>query len=826
LCLFVASNNPDIIFLTETWLHSEISDTLINISNYKLLRDDRVNKRGGGVCVYINEGCAWEELIDLNKPVEIEAKWVSAYKTIFCVIYIPPAYQYKLQNEISQYIIENFDTFNKTHPNFSNICLGDFNCFQTNFLESQLAMEMIIKGATRCNSLLDKIFVSNCSDLFSVNILDPLQNSDHNKILVTCDKDVIYKQRLRLVYDFRSSNLAKFVDALKKANFSPIYQTNNINEKVSIFYNVLIDCLNVIPRKHIPTSKNDKPWMTAILKSMITQRWNAYRRRDFERYEALKIKVKLEIQQSKKSYYSKLLSKRNNSIWNIIRDNTSLSCASFKFSGTDKDLASEINNNLRKIVFQPKKSYEVDVDVNKGNEITFAEEEVRDVLIKINPKKASSDPIPSSLFIFLAQYCTEAIAHIFNSVSLSKMWPKQWKLANIIPLPKDKTSDPLNVRPISILSALNKCLEQLIKRQLLPHYIQHIDDSQYGFIPMGSTTSAIIALLNKIHFSLDRPEIKAVSVISFDFTKAFDKVNHQILLNKLSVILPPKLVHILSSYLKERKQRVKINDSYSDYCNIDCGVPQGSVLSPLLFGLFIRDLISTPKSFCIKYADDSTYVIPHYSTNITEDIRDTFVHVHNWCKNNKLELNLKKTKLLIIKKQNVVYDTVFSLSPVNEVKILGLTFQNDLKWNKQVALITKSASSSLYLIRKCRSIFNQKQLILLYNSYVLSKLCYASPSYAFLPQSLQKYFIKLHKRSHHIICGTECKKNCLIPPLDQIKKTSFKLFQNIMQNAKHPLHSLIPAKLKYSRKLMLPLCRSERSKCSFIPQMALLYNSI
>jgi len=481
---------------------------------------------------------------------------------------------------------------------------------------------------------------------------------------------------------------------------------------------------------------------------------------------------------------------------------------------------------LRKIINQPNKSYHLKVNVNEGSEIKFSEDEVRKVLTEINPKKSSSDPIPSKLFTFLAEYCLQSITHIFNSISMSKTWPKQWKLANIIPLPKEKLSNYLNVRPISILSALNKCLEKLIKNHLLPHYIKYIDNSQYGFIPMGSTTSAIIALLNKISFALDEFEVKAVSVISFDFSKAFDKVDHQILLNKISEILPPKLVHILASYLKERKQRVKINNAYSDYCDIDCGVPQGSVLSPLLFGLFIRDLTSTPKSFCVKYADDSTFVIPHYSNNITEDIKDTFNYVHNWCVNNKLELNLKKTKLLTIKKQNVVYDTVSSLVPVNEVKILGLTFQNNLKWDKHVALITKSASSSLYLIRKCRNYFNQKQLMSLYNSYILSKLCYASPSYAYLPQSLQKYFIKLHKRSHHVICGQECQKDCLINPLDQVKKMSFKLFINIMDNSKHPLHHLVPPKMKYSGKLMLPLCRSERSKNSFVPQMALLYNSV
>jgi len=309
LCLFNAANNADIIFLTETWLHSEINDTLINIPNNILLRNDRINKRGGGVCIYINERCVWKELNDLNKPVEIEAKWVIVYDIIFCVIYIPPAYQHKLHNEVSQYMIENFDNFNKTYPNFTNICLGDFNCFKTDFLASQLAMDMIATGATRGNSTLDKIFVSDCKYMYSAEIFDPLHNSDHNKIVVTCDKNISHKKRYREVYDFRDSNLANFVYALQKANFSPIYKANDTDDKVSIFYNILSDCLSCIPKNQIPTSTNDKPWMTAILKQIITKRWNAYRRRDFEKYEALKVKVKVEILRSKKLYYSKLVKK-------------------------------------------------------------------------------------------------------------------------------------------------------------------------------------------------------------------------------------------------------------------------------------------------------------------------------------------------------------------------------------------------------------------------------------------------------------------------------------------------------------------------------------
>jgi len=825
LCVLNATKKPDIIFLTETWLHSNIKDEIISIPNFNIFRNDRVNKRGGGVCVYVNNECEQVKLSDVNKPDEIEACWVIVCGIIFCLIYIPPRYQYQMHDEVSHYIIDNFDNFNKLYPNFSNICLGDFNCFRTDCFSSQLSMEMIVNDTTRGNSLLDKVFVSNVQGNFNVDIFDPLKSSDHNTLFISFEKTVSYKRTSRVVFDYRSSNISRFITAVRNSDFTLLYKTHDINNKLSIFYSIIENCMKLIPTKKISSSKRDKAWITPVLKQLITKRWNAYRQRNFEKYEFYKQKIKKEIDKSKKVHYSKLLSKGKKSIWNILKEDKPKANSPFTFSGTDTELAEAIKENLQKITHQSNKSYNVSRDSHCQDDLIFSEEEVQKVLLQIDPKKASNDPIPSTLLRLLSDCCYQPITHIFNSVMIEKIWPDQWKCANIIPLPKDKTPNYLNIRPISILSALNKCLEKLLKDRLLPFYLKNIDSSQFGFVPMGSTTAALIALLNKVSFSIDSPTTKAVSIISFDFTKAFDKVDHQLLLNKLSSFLPHTLILIIANYLKGRKQRVQINNVFSSYCDIDCGVPQGSVLSPLLFGLFIRDLISTPKSFCFKYADDSTFVIPHSTQDITQDIQSVFLHVSNWCTENKLHLNLKKTNLLIIKKQPVIYNTISSLAPVDEIKILGVTLQSNLKWTKHVTSITNSASSSLYLLRKCRSIFSQKQLVALYNSYILSKMCYAGPSYAYLPQSLQNYFVKLYKRSHHVICGKECKEQCLIHPLEQIKKTSVKLFNSILTESKHPLHSLAPPRLVNSNKLLVPLCRSERTKKTFIPQMVAFYNN-
>ena len=155
----------------------------------------------------------------------------------------------------------------------------------------------------------------------------------------------------------------------------------------------------------------------------------------------------------------------------------------------------------------------------------------------------------------------------------------------------------------------------------------------------------------------------------------------------------------------------------------NCGVPQGSVLSPISFGFFISDLQTFNSSSCFKYADDSTFVIPHFKHDITPDIKEVANHMLKWCTANKLELNFAKTQLLTVKKsQNIIYTEIYSIKQMENIKILGITLNKNLKWDNNTVAKTKSASSYLYLIRKFRNVFSKSELILIYNAYILSKI--------------------------------------------------------------------------------------------------------
>ena len=220
--------------------------------------------------------CQYSVLSDVDKPIDIEAIWLTINCIITCLIYIPPRVQFSHQIERSEYVVKTFDSYTAIHTKHSIILLGDFNCFDTDFIVSQLSLSMIISDATRGSSILDKVFVSKPVVRFEVNVLDPLSSSDHNKISISFDLPVEYQYQYREVYDFRNSFLLNFADLIRQANFNSMLKSKSIDEKVDIFYNIVKVSMKFIPKKRVKISTKDKQWITPVLKLLITKSWNAF----------------------------------------------------------------------------------------------------------------------------------------------------------------------------------------------------------------------------------------------------------------------------------------------------------------------------------------------------------------------------------------------------------------------------------------------------------------------------------------------------------------------------------------------------------------------
>ena len=238
---------------------------------------------------------------------------------------------------------------------------------------------------------------------------------------------------------------------------------------------------------------------------------------------------------------------------------------------------------------------------------------------------------------------------IFTNILSTSTYPDMWKIANVTPIYKKGDKQLIkNYRPISLLPIYGKILEKIIFNNLYAYLHRNnlITKNQSGFRPCDSTTNQLLYLLDEIHQAFDSTKSLEVRAVFLDFSKAFDKVWHDGLIFKLEQNgISGNLLRHLQNYLDDRKQRVVINGSYSDYTNIESGVPQGSVLGPLLFLVYIDDLERNIKSNIKFFAEDtmlfSTVKNPEISANeLNRDLDAKRMWAHQW----KLEFNPDRTK--------------------------------------------------------------------------------------------------------------------------------------------------------------------------------------
>jgi len=258
--------------------------------------------------------------------------------------------------------------------------------------------------------------------------------------------------------------------------------------------------------------------------------------------------------------------------------------------------------------------------------------------------------------------------------------------------------------------------------------------------------------------------VKAITIISFDLRKAFDLVPHHLLIHKLSQFLPTNILSLIDNYLSRRTQKVQVQNSYSAELRVPSGVSQGAILSPFLFNAFFNDLQFTPETKLYKYADDVTLIIPHENNSITSNINTKIEQMSFWCKNNHLQLNCSKTQIMTIKKSNNI-----SLHPLHSthIKILGVIFNEKLKWSMQIHEIVKKASQRLYILYNLKRHLSKKELLIIYKAIIQSILSYAGELYVILPQSLESHLNKVIKRCHKVICHPHCHCHLIESPNNQ-----------------------------------------------------------
>jgi hypothetical protein len=329
----------------------------------------------------------------------------------------------------------------------------------------------------------------------------------------------------------------------------------------------------------------------------------------------------------------------------------------------------------------------------------------------------------------LKDVLSKPLAKLFNYSLKSGKLPQDWKNANISPLfKKGSKTDSKNYRPISLTSVVCKILESLIKDNICNHLHEHklIKDTQHGFSRGRSCLTNLLSFFETVTQWVDKGD--PVDIIYLDFAKAFDKVSHTHLVNKLlSHGISGNVLIWINEWLSNRKQRVCINKVFSEWASVYSGVPQGSVLGPLLFLIFINDIDYKLKSKLCKFADDSKLGNKCKTKNEVDELQNDLNEIFNWCNKWDMELNFDKCAVLHVGRTNANNDYMLNNSKIKTVvseKDLGVLVDDNLKFSEHCADAVKQANSVLGIIKRNIKYKTKDVIIRLYKTLVRPKLEY------------------------------------------------------------------------------------------------------
>lgn len=837
---------PNVICIAETWLHSCIDSALIHIPRYSICRTDRLNRRGGGTCIFIDEKLHYQTCTTNLESQVFEMTVVDLVDLSLIVIclYVPPNLSSEILSETESFICDACDCLLSDRPNHHLIIAGDTNALNTESLCESLALFDLVKKPTRGMNTLDHILVSN--DLNSQYSSDrvqydaPLGNADHKMILASPLNNLrgLKLMTCRKLMDLRLSNLQYLHHELSQANWSVIEEIEDPNEQWNVFLNVLSLAMEkCIPTRSVVMLSKEKGWMTPLIKSLVNDRWAAYRQKNWNLFAHLKSKVKKEILKAKKNWAMRQAetprglwrlvrseSREENTIGKLVMQYGSISLLIQEISSV---LSSTFANNAKN---EPLSSFN-DAEWN----LNVCESEVFALLSRISESKACGvDGIPSRVYKQMASILSRPLAFIFNSSLTTKRLPQGWKQALIVPVPKTSPPNINKLRFISLLPVPSKILEKLILGKLKGKFESEYGQLQHGFRSKHSTTTALIDLVDQVTRILDKKEFAGAAVLSYDLSSAFDNVSHALILKCLQEKgFPDGFVSWMASYLHGRTAIVKIGDEFSGNIQVLKGVPQGSILAPSLFCTFIASLGPiSPLASAIKYADDMNIVLPLTSTDpmvIHNNVNEETRHIMSWCNANELQLNVGKSKMLVLSNGHIPSIPPTCIPQVKELRVLGVTLDEKLTWKAHVRAVSSVASRRLYVLRRLKHTLSTPQLHSIHICMIRSILEYASACFIGIGRTLTDKLNKIDARCHRIIYSislrADYKPACACPKSaveDRRHKACMKLFKQIEASPEHILHTRLPHRSK--KRYLIPYSRTTKRLNSFFPRVAQMLN--
>lgn len=766
----------DVIVLTECWLqHINHIPTIPGYIAYS--SKDPIN-RNDGVILYI-----WNEIQhNISYPVIVEASSIicTIDNSSFCLVAIYRSPSFRQTDRFCDSLNATLSSLNYFKH---TILLGDINLnIAPNTMDnrSQEYLNLLHSHgflsahyfATHDNNCIDHFFVKS-SLKYTTLVLNP-SVTDHSPIIMSTDMNSPRQYFLTHKYliDYPSIDIE-----IAKTDWSYVMDTDNANSAAELLVNSLSTIIKSNTRSTKLSRKNKiiKPWITPGLLRCIRNRDRLHKKfkasptndiikTTYVRYRNFCNNL---LKKLKRNYEKAEFDKAKNNMkatWEVIKKVANINTRSS--SATDllnlhqepkmalnrvNDYFVGVGNNLAKKVRQ-NENYAPYTGHNDGPLNSFGllpvdQPEIENIIINLkNSASVGWDGIPTRILKSNIHILAPLITHICNLSISQGIFPIVFKKAVIIPVYKSGDRSCVNnYRPISILPAISKILEKALNNRLI-NYLENknlLASNQYGFRKGKSTEDAVLDLTEFITRSVDN-NLKCTGVF-LDLSKAFDTVSVPILLNKLESIGIRGIAHkIFSDYLINRSQQVKIGDYISDGKELAYGVPQGSILGPTLFLIYINDLCNLPvqNSKIIVYADDTVLLVTDKSwDDVMRRTEIMLEMISDWLSTNVLSLNVDKTKLItfscssrtqpLSSKCNIKFHSCKSASGViscscpfvpyvTDIKYLGVQIDNTLTWNLHIANITAKARKLIHIFRKLRSSADKSTLITVFHALAQS----------------------------------------------------------------------------------------------------------
>lgn len=796
----------DIIGITETWASQDILDTELTIDGYTLYRNDRLGRVGGGVALYIKETLQATLKSDLTNSDFQESIWCEVYSGRAAIL-VGVIYRCPSSAAINNgNLLKLISTATQQSSKKILLIMGDFNYpeikFQDGYVQAGPDSEPAvfyrlvedsfltqhITEPTRMRegdkpSTLDYI-LTNEEELIEdgINYEVPMGKSDHVVLTWKITVSAAESNSQRSKFNYWKGNYAAMNAYLKDVDWEGELEGCDIEGKWKFFKDtVLSGVKKFIPIKRA-TSRKKNPWITKQTIQEMKKRadaWREYRdhpcKTRYKEYTVIRNRVNRMVHADKENYNQTTLDSFKGNpkrFYGYIRNLKTVKAQVTQLKKADGSLTSDDYQAAELLCeyFQEIFTKEIDQDSqeakllfgNTEDQIVFDTVLVHRQLLKL---KIDKSPGPDELHPMILKECADSLAEplakIFQSSFADGHLPADWKMAEICPIfKKGHKSDPGNYRPVSLTSVVCKVMESVVRDHLLQYLEERnlISSKQHGFIHGRSCLTNLLETFEEWTAALD--EGYGIDVIYMDYKKAFDMVPHGRLVKKMNDYgIDDKILLWIKDFLSNRKMRVSVKGCSSSWREVLSGVPQGSVLGPLLFLIYVNDIPEWMLSSIRLFADDTKLWTRISGPEDVAKLQQDLNRLQQWSDEWLLAFNINKCKVMHVghngNDEYFLQDKGQSikLEAITEEKDLGVFVTANMKPSKQCITSAKKARSVLGLIHRHFRKFSKAQFLTIYKTYIRPHLEYAIQAWSPWLQKDIDCLERVQRRATKLVAG-------------------------------------------------------------------------